>query len=62
MAEILPDIEAFARIRVVGVGGGGGNSLNSSSAKSDAWALAFSSQPDTVWLVGPSWLAQVGLS
>ena len=28
MAEILPDIEAFARIRVVGVGGGGGNSLN----------------------------------
>lgn len=28
MAEVLPDIEAFARIRVVGVGGGGGNSLN----------------------------------
>ncbi len=28
MAEILPDIEAFARIKVVGIGGGGGNSLN----------------------------------
>ena len=28
MAEILPDIEAFARIKVIGVGGGGGNSLN----------------------------------
>jgi cell division protein FtsZ len=28
MAEILPDIETFARIKVVGVGGGGGNALN----------------------------------
>jgi len=28
MAEITPDIEAFARIKVIGVGGGGGNSLN----------------------------------
>ena len=25
MAEILPDIETFARIKVVGIGGGGGN-------------------------------------
>jgi cell division protein FtsZ len=28
MAEVLPEIEAFARIKVVGIGGGGGNSLN----------------------------------
>ncbi len=28
MAEILPDIETFARIKVVGIGGGGGNALN----------------------------------
>lgn len=28
MAEILPDIETFARIKVVGIGGGGNNSLN----------------------------------
>lgn len=28
MAEISPEIEAFARIKVVGMGGGGGNSLN----------------------------------
>ena len=28
MAEILPEIETFARIKVVGVGGGGGNALN----------------------------------
>jgi len=28
MAEVLPDIEAFARIKVIGIGGGGGNSLN----------------------------------
>ncbi len=28
MAEILPEIETFARIRVVGIGGGGGNALN----------------------------------
>ena len=28
MAEVLPDIEAFARIKVVGCGGGGNNSLN----------------------------------
>ena len=28
MAEILPEIETFARIKVVGIGGGGGNALN----------------------------------
>ena len=28
MAEIKPDIEAFASIKVVGVGGSGGSSLN----------------------------------
>lgn len=28
MAEVLPEIEAFARIKVIGIGGGGGNSLN----------------------------------
>ncbi len=28
MAEILPEIETFARIKVVGIGGGGGNTLN----------------------------------
>ncbi len=28
MAEILPEIETFARIKVVGCGGGGGNALN----------------------------------
>lgn len=28
MAEILPDIETFARIKVVGLGGGGTNALN----------------------------------
>lgn len=28
MAEILPDIETFARIKVVGIGGGGGNAVN----------------------------------
>ncbi|MBP9827168.1 cell division protein FtsZ [Candidatus Saccharibacteria bacterium] len=28
MGEILPEIEAFARIKVVGIGGGGSNSLN----------------------------------
>lgn len=28
MAEILPEIETFARIKVVGIGGGGNNSLN----------------------------------
>lgn len=28
MAEISPDIEAFARIKVIGCGGGGNNSLN----------------------------------
>lgn len=28
MAEIMPDIQAFARIKVAGIGGGGGNSLN----------------------------------
>lgn len=28
MAEILPEIETFARIKVVGIGGGGNNALN----------------------------------
>lgn len=28
MAEILPEIETFARIKVVGIGGGGGNAIN----------------------------------
>ena len=28
MAELLPEIQAFARIKVVGCGGGGSNSLN----------------------------------
>ncbi len=28
MAEILPEIETFARIKVIGIGGGGGNALN----------------------------------
>lgn len=28
VAEILPDIETFARIKVIGIGGGGGNALN----------------------------------
>ncbi|MDZ4226433.1 MAG: cell division protein FtsZ, partial [Patescibacteria group bacterium] len=28
MPQILPEVEAFARIRVVGVGGSGGNAIN----------------------------------
>ncbi|PKM87175.1 cell division protein FtsZ, partial [Candidatus Falkowbacteria bacterium HGW-Falkowbacteria-2] len=28
MAEVKPDIETFAKIKVVGVGGGGGSAIN----------------------------------
>ncbi|MCX6813048.1 MAG: cell division protein FtsZ, partial [Candidatus Azambacteria bacterium] len=27
MAQIKPDVETFARIKVIGVGGGGGNAI-----------------------------------